>query len=177
MKKYFTLVAFLVISTFSYGQFVNYGIRAGINNSNLNFDPEPDSDVKARNGFAFGGFVEYGFSNETSSVMVELQWSAEGAKDRAFRANYLNLPIQYRFIFRDFSVGIGPQASLKIWENNDVFSTLNFSGVIGATYMITEELFIDARYALGLTNVLDEDITGDIEAKNNTIQIGFGIKL
>lgn len=42
--------------------------------------------------------------------------------------------------------------------------------------MITDELFIDARFSYGITNILDEDFEG-IEAKNNNIQIGIGIKI
>ena len=42
--------------------------------------------------------------------------------------------------------------------------------------MITSELFVDARFSYGLTNILDEDLT-DIEAKNHVMQFGFGIKI
>ena len=74
------------------------------------------------------------------------------------------------------SLGAGPQINLKTWKNNDGFSTFAFSGVLGAEYMITDELFLDARYSIGLTNILDKDLT-DLEAKNHVIQFGFGIKI
>jgi opacity protein-like surface antigen len=110
------------------------------------------------------------------SVLTELQWSAEGAKADELRADYINLPIQLRFNFGDLSLGLGPQAGLKVWGEEDGFSTWAVSGIVGAEYMITEELFIDARYSYGLTNILDTDLT-DAEAKNSNIQIGIGFKL
>lgn len=175
MKNYITLSLVVMLSTFTYAQSINYGIRAGVNVSNLDFDPEPTFTNTHRNGFAFGGFIEYAF-NEKNSILTELQWSAEGAKDDAIRADYLNLPIQLRFNFRSFSLGFGPQASLKIWGKDDGFSTVAVSGVFVTEFMITEELFIDARYAYGFTNILDTDLT-DSKAKNANFQIGFGIKL
>ena len=54
--------------------------------------------------------------------------------------------------------------------------TFAFSGIGGLEYMITDELFIDARYSYGITNILDKDLTS-VEAKNSNIQFGFGIKI
>jgi hypothetical protein len=164
-----------MISTFTYAQTLNYGIRAGVNISNLDFDPEPTFTNTHRNGFAFGGFLDYSFS-ESTSILTELQWSAEGAKDDDLRADYINLPIQLRFHFGDLSLGFGPQVGLKVWGKDDGFSTWAVSGILGGAYMITEELFVDARYSYGITNILDTDLT-DAKAKNSNIQIGFGIKL
>ena len=65
---------------------------------------------------------------------------------------------------------------LKTWKNEDGFSTFAFSGIGGLEYMITDELFIDARYSYGITNILDKDLTS-VEAKNSNIQFGFGIKI
>ena len=42
--------------------------------------------------------------------------------------------------------------------------------------MITSDLFVDARFSFGLTNILDEDMTNS-SAKNNVIQFGLGIKI
>jgi hypothetical protein len=66
--------------------------------------------------------------------------------------------------------------SLKTWKNQDAFSTFTFSGVGGVEYMITDELFIDARVHYGLSNILDEDLP-NVEAQNTTFQFGFGIKI
>ncbi len=167
------LVCFTIICS---SQEVKYGVRGALNVSNLDFDPDATFENKHRNGFAFAGFVEYGFSEELA-LHTELQWSAEGGKEESIRADYIQMPILLQLSTSDrLSFMAGPQVSLKTWKNNDGFSTFAFSGVVGAQYMITSELFVDARFSYGLTNILDEDLT-DIEAKNHVMQFGFGIKI
>ena len=176
MKTLITLLLFVSISTLTFSQETKYGVRGGLNISNLDFTPDADFDNMHRNGFAFGGFVDYGFT-DAISLQVELQFSAEGAKADELNADYIQMPIMLRYKIGDkFTIGAGPMASLKTWKNQDAFSTFSFSGIGGVEYMITDELFIDARFSYGITNILDQDIDG-IEAKNNNIQIGFGIKI
>lgn len=176
MKSILTVLLFVSISTLTFSQETQFGVRAGLNISNLDFTPDADFQNLHRNGFFFGGFVDYGFS-DTISLQVELQYSAEGGKADDFKADYIQMPIMLRFILGEkLTVGAGPMASLKTWKNQDAFSTFAFSGVAGLEYLITDELFVDARFSYGITNILDEDLNG-VEAKNNNIQIGFGIRL
>lgn len=176
MKTLFTLLLFVSITTLTFSQETLYGVRGGLNVSNLDFTPDADFQNVHRNGFAFGGFVDYGFS-ESLSVQVELQYSAEGGKADNLKADYIQMPIMLRYHLGDnFTIGAGPMASLKTWKNQDAFSTFSFSGIVGAEYMITDELFVDARFSYGITNVLDQDLDG-IEAKNNNFQFGIGIKI
>lgn len=176
MKTIFALIMFVSFTAQTFSQETKYGVRAGLNISNLDFTPDADFNNLHRNGFAFGGFVDYAFS-ESVSTLIELQFSAEGAKADEFKADYIQMPIMLRFkLGNSFTIGAGPMASLKTWKNQDAFSTFTFSGIGGIEYMITDELFIDARFSYGITNILDEDIN-NLEAKNNNIQIGFGIKI
>lgn len=176
MKNYLLAILLVCFTTVAMAQDVSYGVRGALNISNLDFDPDADFENKHRNGFAFGGFVEFGFS-DTVSLLTELQWSAEGGKDEDLRADYIQLPIQLRLSASDrLSFGVGPQVALKTWKNEDAFSTFVFSGVLCTEYMITSDLFVDARFSFGLTNILDEDMTNS-SAKNNVIQFGLGIKI
>ena len=79
MKTFYTLLLFVSISTLTFSQETKYGVRGGLNISNLDFTPDADFQNLHRNGFFFGGFVDYGFS-ESISLQVELQYSAEGGK-------------------------------------------------------------------------------------------------
>lgn len=173
MKKILLLTAGFFVSISMFAQ-IEYGVRAGVNVSNLDFEPAPTFDNTHRNGFAFGGFIDYKFS-EKLSVMPELMYSAEGAKARDIRADYLNLPITVRFNAGNFSVGVGPQASLKIWSHEDGFRNLLFSGVASAKYNIGEMFFVDARFNYGFMNILDDEV--GIEATNQVFQVGFGIRV
>lgn len=176
MKSTVLTFLFIAFTTLSFSQEVSYGVRGGLNISNLDFDPDATFTNQHRNGFAFGGFVDYGIT-ENFSAYLEIQYSAEGGKADELRADYIQMPIMARFAIGDkFTLGVGPMASLKTWKNQDGFSTFTFSGVGGVEYMINDELFIDARVHYGLSNILDEDLT-DLEAQNTTFQFGFGIKI
>jgi opacity protein-like surface antigen len=176
MKNYLLVLVFACFTTICMSQEVTFGVRGALNISNLDFDPDADFENKHRNGFAFGGFVNFGLSEDVS-LLTELQWSAEGAKAESLRADYIQLPILIRLSVSDrLTLGVGPQVALKTWENKDAFSTFAFSGVAGAEYMITDELFVDARLSFGISNILDQDLT-DASAKNHVIQFGFGMKI
>lgn len=173
MKKIFLFTVFIFSSLAMYSQ-VEYGVRAGYNISNLDFEPAPFNENKHRNGFAFGGFIDYALSDKIS-VMPELMYSAEGAKEREIRADYLHLPITLRYNVGDFSIGVGPQASLKIWSHEDGFKNFLVSGVASARYDIFDMFFVDARFNYGFMNILDDEV--GLEAKNHVIQLGFGIRV
>ena len=176
MKRYLFALLLVSYASVCMSQDVRYGVRGALNVSNLDFDPDASFENQHRNGFAFGGFVDYGFTEDVS-LLTELQWSAEGAKEDAIRADYIKLPIQLRVLLSDrMTVGAGPQVALKSWKDRDGFSTFTFSGVVGLEYMITDELFVDTRLTYGFSNVLDQDLT-DAKAKNHVIQFGFGIKI
>jgi len=177
MKKILLASVLVCFTTICLAQEVRYGVRGALNVSNLDFDPDATFENKHRNGFAFAGFVDYGFS-EDLALHTELQWSAEGGKDENLRADYIQMPILLKLSTSDrLSFMAGPQVALKTWKDNDGFSTFTFSGVVGAEYMITDELFVDARFSYGVTNILDEDDIPNLEAKNHVMQFGFGIKI
>lgn len=175
MRKNLLLIALLFTGFLMQAQNVTSGVRAALNISNLDFDPDPTFSNTHRNGVAVGAFVDYAFS-EKLSIMPELVFSAEGGKERELRANYIQLPITLRFHVGNLSIGVGPQANLKIWDYEDGYETFTFSGVGGLQYDVCEFFFIDARYSYGFTDILD-DTSGDMEAKNSTIQLGIGLKI
>ncbi|WP_299116488.1 porin family protein [uncultured Winogradskyella sp.] len=171
-----TLLMFISLSFSQSNESTKYGIRAGVNVSNLDFDPGPTEKNLHRNGFYFGGFAEF-YLSEKLWVNTELLWSAEGGKDENWRANYLSLPIQLKFHLGDrLSVGAGPQIGVKTWKSSDAFDTFNFSGVAGVQYQIFQDYFIEIRGIYGFTNMLD-DVLAPLEAKQFVIQAGIGIKI
>jgi opacity protein-like surface antigen len=155
---------------------IKYGIRGAYNISNLDFKPDPTFENKHRNNMAIGGFVEF-IPTESYSIITELQYSAEGGgKDESLRVSYIQLPVLFRLHLGSyFSVGVGPQVGLKTWSHEDGFKNLAYSGVAGIEYMLSDILFLDARYTYGLSNILDN--SSSFEARNTNIQIGIGIKM
>ncbi|SFO01762.1 Outer membrane protein beta-barrel domain-containing protein [Bizionia echini] len=176
MKKQLLLIAFVIISAVSYAQNAMYGVRVGYNISNLDFEPDATFDNQHRNGFAIGFFGEYDLS-ASIGLAPEIQFSAEGAKDRELRVDYIQAPILLKFRIGDrLSLGAGPLVGVKVHEFEDGYRNFSFSGVGALEFMITDEIFIDARYHYGVTNILDDNPVG-LEATNTNIQIGIGVKI
>lgn len=176
MKKQILLTAFIVVASFSYAQNALYGVRVGYNISNLDFEPDATFDNQHRNGFAIGFFGEYNLS-DAIALAPEVQFSAEGGKDRELRVDYIQVPILLKFRLADrIAIGAGPLVGVKVHEFEDGYNNFGFSGVGALEFMITDEIFIDARYHYGFTNVLNDNSAG-LEAKNTNIQIGVGIKM
>ena len=99
--KNFLLTSLLVcFTTICLAQEVRYGVRGALNVSNLDFDPDANFENQHRNGFAFAGFVDYGFT-EDLALHTELQWSAEGGKDQSLRADYIQMPILLKLSTRE----------------------------------------------------------------------------
>ncbi|AEH02488.1 porin family protein [Lacinutrix sp. 5H-3-7-4] len=175
MKKTVLLLAFLLCTIYGFSQNALYGVRAGYNISNLDFDPDPTGFAnKHRNGFAIGFFGEYSLSNSLA-IAPEIQFSAEGANDEGIKIDYLQMPIVFKYKIGDrFAIGVGPQASLKTHDYEDGLKNFAFSGIGGIEYMLSDEFFLDFRYSYGLTNIFDDET--ELDAINTNMQIGFGLK-
>lgn len=192
MKKTTILLTFMLVSFIGFSQQeALYGVRAGFNISDLNFEESNFTSMPEhthRNGYAFGFFGDYSLS-EKFGVLVEIQFSAEGSKEKynqigqqvsnnpeSLRLDFIQMPIMAKIkLTEKLSVGLGPQLGLKVYAYEDNYRNFHFSGIAGAEYMITDNLFLDVRYSQGFTNIFD-DVVG-VKAINENIQIGFGFKM
>ncbi|MFI1773636.1 porin family protein [Thalassobellus citreus] len=173
MKRLSILTILLVISFSGFSQDVKYGVRGGLNISNLDFDGDSPKLNKHRNSIYFGAFATIGLS-KTISVMPELQFSAEGAKDETLNLDYIQIPILLRFRMSEkIHFGLGPQVGLKVRKVDDNAKDFAYSAVAGLEYKLNHVLFADVRYTYGLANVFTSSL---LEAKNTNIQIGVGYK-
>ena len=153
-------------------QGVVFGVRGGYNISNLDFDGTPFMENKHRNSFYFGAYADIGLSGGVSLV-PELQFSAEGAKDEDLHLDYIQMPVFLKFkLNKRIRFGVAPQIGWKVYKFNDSVKDLAFSGVAGLEYKINEVLYIDARYTYGITNIFHENL--GIDARNTNMQIGVG---
>lgn len=190
MKKIILFIILIAFSAFGFSQdnidtntkasskkvkfqtHVMFGVRAGLTISNIDFVEAPILENKHRNSFYFGAFADISLSN-TISLVPELQFSSEGAKDEKLHLDYIQAPIflKYRISPR-VRLGIAPQMGWKVHKHEDGIKDLAFSGVTGLEYRINEVLFVDARYTHGITNIFHEN--SGLEAKNTNVQIGIG---
>lgn len=174
MKKILLLVLVLGCALYGYSQDAKYGVRAGLNISNLDFDGESFPDNIHRNGFFIGFLAEFALSNKVS-LSPELQFSAEGAKEEPLNLDYIQAPILFSFkLSPKLFFEVGPQVGLKINKVDDGIRNFAYSGVGGFSYNITPMIFVDARYTYGFSNIFDDNIGAT--AKNTNMQIGVGYK-
>lgn len=180
-------------------QQVKFGPKAGVNLANLS--GMDDTDMKI--GFHVGAVAEIKF-NDKFSLQPELLYSAQGTKidmsmdipmigklefESKTNLDYINIPIMAKYYFVEgFSVEAGPQFGFLVkaegqakydgeTETEDIkdgFNSIDVGVGIGLAYDLPMGLFVNARYNLGLTDIV-KDNPGDA-VKNNVIQIGVGFK-
>jgi hypothetical protein len=181
MKKIFLVFATtFLISSLLHSQEVHFGIKAGLNSSNLNVENSGDYDSKL--GFNVGGLAHIHISRHFA-VQPELVFSTQGGKGDAgtTKLSYVNVPVLAQFMFGEgFRLQTGPQVGFLLAakiENgdtetdiDDVFSTIDVSWSVGAGYLFPQGLGIDARYNIGLTDIYESDL---YEVKNNVFQVGL----
>ena len=108
----------------------------------------------------------------------------------------MNVPILAKAHFGPISAYVGPQLGFatgfnvktttisgdkQTTENDkytDDYNTLDLSLVLGAQYKLTENIGVDARYNIGLTNVFPAvkndkgEVTADAWGKQGVVQLG-----
>jgi hypothetical protein len=174
MKKLLLMAVLLVVSVQGYSQAGKYGIRGGYNISNLDFETTPTTMNKHRNSVYLGFFADFMFS-KSISIVPEIQFSAEGAKEESLQLDFIQAPILFKFRLSDkMHIGAGPQVSLKVHKVDDGIKNLTYSGVGSFEYKINYAIFADVRYTYGISNIFDENL--GISAKNSNVQLGVGYK-
>jgi opacity protein-like surface antigen len=206
MKK---VVLIAVIALLSLGnvnaQDVRFGAKTGLNLSNFKGDDVENTETKT--GFNIGAFLEIGLS-DTFTFQPELLFSTQGVKaedsegsdsfEQIIKVNYLNVPLMLKYAVSDkFTLEFGPQVgfllaakfkAIETMDGNtvsteedlkDIFKSIDFGLNFGASFDIVDNIFIGARYNLGLSNILDlEDMNpeNDEKTQNTVFSISVGYK-
>jgi len=176
MIKKIALFAVVALMAVSASAQLKFGVKGGVNLANLTGDV---SDTKMKIGFMVGGFANYAI-NDQLSVQPELMFSQAGCKyevlDETYKMNlnYIVLPVMVKYSFGNINVQAGPQFGYLLSAEDDGtdikdgMKSIDLGLNIGAGYQIMENLGVEARYNLGLTNIVDE---GNDEVKTNGIQV------
>lgn len=145
------------------------------------------------NWLTFGGQIEALFTQSTyttgndfySGFKSVYNNTADSAKNRSFKVNYLNIPVlaNFNFIPR-VKVQVGPQfsgvVSVRDVDNlvkdaKGLFKSGDISGVVGLWVNLPANLNVGARYIFGFSNVNATTI-GD-SWKNRTLQLHVGYQI
>ena len=199
MKKFFVLIAAAIVCMGASAQ-LQFGGKVGFDMTNF-WGPDVDHGMKP--GYQVGLMMEYKF-NPHFAIAPEVVFAAQGGKSKAFaldlfdittteikyNANYINVPLMFKYyVAPSFSIDLGPQVGFNVYSKiaakgydksvdfKDGTKAIDFGVGLGATYNLTENAFVQARYTMGLTKALkDNAVLGENKAKNGNIQIAFGMK-
>ncbi|QLE00464.1 PorT family protein [Galbibacter sp. BG1] len=181
MKKLFlTALALTAFAISANAQDFKIGAKAGLNIAHLRGDDA--EEFGSRTSFVAGAVAQFPIS-EKFSFQPELLYSAQGAKEgnETLKFDYLNVPLMGKYYVADgFSIQAGPQVGFLLsakakGEEGDVsaeidvkdeLKNLDFGLNFGLGYEFQNGLFIDGRYNLGLSNIVEDD---DVEEVYNGV--------
>lgn len=184
MLRNLVLVFVLLFTTLGHAQ-VNFGLKAGLNVSNAEYNVT-NASPEGRVGFYAGTFVDFELS-EKFHVQPELLYSSEGIKDGSL--DFLHLPVTVKwYFFEGISFHAGPQIGMVIDAEGGTagLNDYSLSGVGGLGYEAPGGGFmITARFTHGITSIIDPDFAFDsgmgynisgIKAWTRALQFGLGYK-
>ena len=196
MKKLFTILTVVALTTtISFGQ-AQFGIKAGLNIAAVG-SSEDGAPEDARMGMQLGGIAMFGLSDAVQ-LRTGLTYSQKGAaekdflgsgEDLVFALDYLEVPVDFAFMLGDggFTLSAGPYLAFLMGanakydgesenmnEDDDNFNGMDFGLNLGTSFLINEQILIDARYGMGLMDITNDDTMGDEVSVNGALQISVG---
>ena len=165
----------------------DFGVKGGTNFTGFHTG---NSANTSEFGINFGGIVEYSLSNRFS-IQAEFLYNEKAGTfiingnsniflGGVVKLAYIDIPVLAKIYLSDkFSFDIGPQIGFNISEkiefdgseiDTDV-KTIDTAIVGGFGYQFEQGIFIQARYAFGLSEVFEDD-----RYKNSVISLSLGYK-
>ena len=187
MKKTTIFAGLLLILFTATAQQAHFGLKGGVNISQLHFDNNTSSDSKVGVNL---GILAHIHASKTWAVQPELLYSLEGAQKVGnsginYNLNYLNVPVLLQYMFDNgFRLEGGPQIGFllkakrkagDVTVDDDGFKTTAFSIPLGVGYLTSSGVGLDARYVFGLSNINDSE-NGPI-IQSNVFQLGLFYQL
>jgi hypothetical protein len=188
MKKTTIFVASLFLLFTAKAQDVHFGVKGGVNVSQLHFNDNTTSGSKV--GIHLGVLAHIHTSSKTWAIQPELFYSMEGAKNVGnsgvtYNLNYMNVPVLLQYMFDNgFRLEGGPQVGFllnaktksgDVAVNNTSFQSTAVSIPLGVGYLTSSGWGLDARYAFGLSNINDNKNGPTIQS--NVFQLGIFYQL
>ena len=170
---------------------VKFGIRAGLNASNISFKNLPNKSELF--GYHAGVFADIPVSPNFMSVQPEISYSTKGTSfkplnDRkTLNLNYVDLFLPVAFKLNIFDLQVGPFASFMTstpdftyYSDNKVyvdgFKKYDF-GLTGGLSMNINKLLIGLRYNQGFVDVTEDNARVVLGSGKNAVgQVSLGYK-
>jgi hypothetical protein len=156
MKKIILTMAVVLTASFANAQDMKFGVKGGFNSASS------DGGGGSASGFFLGGLAEFSLADKLvlQPGLNYHTFSADGGSTSA-----LSVPVLFKYnVAQKINLLAGPSLFYSL-ESEAVDKTV-FGLDLGGSYDITENIFVEPRYSLGLTG----------EVKTNVLLIGVGYK-
>ena len=186
------LASFILLSssTFIMAQDVIFGVKGGVNFSNVS---QEDLSTSAITAFHLGVVME-GRYTEKIALQTEILYSFQGFDyideqniDSESRLSYVTVPVMFKYyVVERLSIEAGPQigflSTAKIKRETpegsktmDVKDGLRYGDLsfnMGVSFYLSDSFNLHARYCHGLTNVVNRLANDNF--KNRVLQVSIG---
>lgn len=205
----FILIAFLTITTLKAQSEFRWGAKSGVNFASISGDFSEQFD--GRTGIHLGVLAELPLLKRIA-LQPEILYSSQGAKRDmrpgdgplvVSKINYITVPVMAKYYISDkLSIMAGPQFGFLVSAKNestgsglengntatteedtkDAINTLELGVGVGLEYRLPFNLFLQARYIVGLSNVNDDSVSevlgsfyfANVESRNRVFQLSAG---
>lgn len=195
MRKFFIALMCVFMATGTAMAQFTFGPKVGVDYTHY-----WGKDVEHGGQFNYqaGLFFEYRMSDKFA-IAPEIVFAAQGGKydyvlgvtfKETDHVNYINVPVMLKYyVTYDLSIDFGPQVGFNVYSKNtrevksgsekikettdakDITKAVDFGLGLGLTYDITDDVFIQGRYTMGMTEVFKHS-----KAKNGNAQISIGYR-
>lgn len=186
MKNSTYIIFFLTFLSFSlHAQSLHLGIKGGINYANQTGSEITVNTLNYKTKEAItsyhAGLVAEIKLFQGFAIQSELLYSTKGATYKnaidEFKneLGYISIPLLMKInLSKSISLELGSQASFLLSERNKFdyknSETFEFSAIGGLGLKLTNNLFLQARYGLGIT-----EASKNSDIKNSVVQVSAGI--
>lgn len=174
LKKLLLVICLAFASTTMISQETGFGLTAGYLNLNVRASYEGVNASTNGSGFYVGALADIPLSESFYLQPSVIYGNAEDSNILYFAAMG-----KYYVAGSGFNIQAGPQLSLILDEVGGDINTLGIDLGIGAGYDITENFFLQGRYAFEVTNRIDgkaEGVPEGVKSTINSLMIGVGYK-
>lgn len=170
MKKIILSSLLVLAMSFTYAQKTQFGITTGVDFASAKLKFPGGSSTESETGFYVGGLVDIAASDKFH-VQPELLFVF--IKD----SKQLQLPILAKlFLAEKFSVLVGPDFLFDLDGDSAGTKSMGVGFDFGGAYDIGKNFSIEAKYNLGITNLL-KDAPNGFSGKINGLFVGLGYKI
>lgn len=167
---------------------VHFGLKGGLNASNINVSDNLGNNFDTKIGFN-AGLLAHIHAGKSFAIQPEVYYSQEGTKITStnpktnLNLGFINVPVLAQYMFGNgFRVEAGPQVGFLINANSkmkgspsvdvkDSYKTTSFSIPVGAGYLTSFGLGFDARYNFGISDIAKDNSGNTI--RSNVFQFGL----